>query len=284
VVIIDEDRCIGCGSCAEICHEGCVRLDGGKVLIDHALCSTCAQCVAICPQVALSWDGIRPLPFNTDRLPAPEQLDELFKERRTIRFFSDHKIDRPLLEEIVAYGIYAPTNNYDLQAIIADDEATIRLLDRICTDTAAKIYRLIYKPKLVFGLLSRLTSSLKETDKVKFEHVIARGYTLRKPPAIVFIVGEKWVAHSEASAQFYLYNMMLYAQASGLGCCLWGGGKMLLDRSRAARESLGMQRGEHILGIVVMGYPAVQFANKVEGKTLPIRWNSLADPGARQAA
>jgi nitroreductase len=189
-----------------------------------------------------------------------------------MRFFAADRIDRVLLQEIVSYGIYAPTNNYNLQAIIVDDEESIALLDRICTDTSAKIYRLLYRPKILFGLLSKLTSSLKETDKVKFEHVIARGYTLHKPPAIVFVVGEKWVAHSEASAQYALYNMMLIAQARGIGSCLWGGGKLLLDRSRAAREHLGMQSREHILGIVVLGYPGVQFANKVEGKSLPIRW------------
>jgi NAD-dependent dihydropyrimidine dehydrogenase PreA subunit/nitroreductase len=278
MVIIDENKCIGCGSCVEICHEGCMTLIGSTVAIDHPLCSTCTQCIAICPQQALSWDGVPPVPYDRTRLPAPEQLEELFKERRSMRFFAPDRIDRGLLREIVGYGIYAPTNNYHLQAIVVDDEETIALLDRICTETSARIYRLIYKPKVVFGLLSRLSSSLKETDKVKFEHVIARGYTLHKPPAIVFVVGERWVAHSEASAQYYLYNMMLYAQTKGLGCCLWGGGKMLLNRSKETRKRLGMQRGEHILGIVVLGYPAVQFANKVEGKTLPIRWNG--DAGA----
>ena len=282
MVIVDAGKCIGCGSCVEICHEGCMRLEAGTVAIEHALCSTCTQCIAICPQEALSWDGVRPVPNDKSRLPTPEQLDELFKQRRTMRFFAADRIDRGLLLEIVGYGIYAPTNNYHLQAIIVDDEDTIALLDRICTDTAAKIYRLIYKPKIVFHLLSKLTSSLKETDKVKFEHVIARGYTLHKPPAIVFVVGEKWVAHSEASAQYYLYNMMLYSQAKGLGCCLWGAGKLLLNRSKTARERLGMQRWEHILGIVVLGYPGVQFANKVEGKPLPVRWNS--EPGTRLAA
>ena len=274
MVIVEVGKCVGCGSCVEICHEGCMRLDDGTVAIDHTLCSTCTQCIAICPQEALSWNGMSPVPYDRDHLPTPEQLDELFKERRTMRFFAAQRIDRGLLQEIVSYGIYAPTNNYHLQAIIVDDEETIALLDRICTETAAKIYRLIYRPKIVFNLLRRLTTSLKETDRVKFEHVIARGYTLHKPPAIVLVVGEKWVAHSEASAQYYLYNMMLYAQAKGLGSCLWGGGKLLLDRSKVARERLGMQRGEHILGIVVLGYPGVHFANKVKGKTLPIRWGA----------
>jgi nitroreductase len=102
----------------------------------------------------------------------------------------------------------------------------------------------------------------------------SRGYTIRKPAAVVFIVGDKWIAHSEASAQYALYNMILYAQARGIGSCLWGGGKLALDRSKAARERLGLQKREHILGALLLGYPAVTFRNKVEGKTLPIQWNS----------
>ena len=62
-----------------------------------------------------------------------------------------------------------------------------------------------------------------------------------------------------------------------IGCC-----KLLLDRNEEVRERLGMQSGEHILGIVVLGYPAVQFANKVEGKTLPIRWNGQPGRGPGQ--
>jgi NAD-dependent dihydropyrimidine dehydrogenase PreA subunit/nitroreductase len=272
MIVVNEDRCIGCGTCAEICHEGCMAVDNGTVSIRHELCSTCTQCIAVCPQEALSWDGVPAVPYDARRLPAPQQLDELFKERRTIRFFKPDKIDRALLREIVSYGIYAPTNNYNLRAIVVDDSEVIAALDRMCTDFAARIYKLVYKPRIVFNLLSRLTSSLKATDKVKLEHVIARGYTLRQPPAIVFIVGDKWIAHSEASAQYALYNVMLYAQTKGIGSCLWGGGKLFLDRSRPAREHLGLSPREHILGIVVLGYRAVQFVNKVEGKALPIQW------------
>ena len=66
--------------------------------------------------------------------------------------------------------------------------------------------------------------------------------------------------------------MMLYAQVKGIGSCLWGAGKISLDRSKAARERLGLKKHEHILGILLLGYPAVQFANKVKGKALSIQW------------
>ncbi len=88
------------------------------------------------------------------------------------------------------------------------------------------------------------------------------------------MVGDRRIALSEASAQYALYNMILYAQVRGIGSRLKGSGQIVLDRNKSARELLALQRHEHILGTLELGYPAVRFRNKVEGKTLPIRWNT----------
>jgi nitroreductase len=90
---------------------------------------------------------------------------------------------------------------------------------------------------------------------------------------IVCIVGDKRVPLSEVSAQYALYNMILYAQAKGIGSRLKGIGQIIFDRNKSAKECLGLQKHEHILGMLELGYPAVKFRNKVKGKTLPIRWN-----------
>ncbi len=49
---------------------------------------------------------------------------------------------------------------------------------------------------------------------------------------------------------------------------------IVLDRNRDARTRLGLRKREHILGILLLGYPAVKFVNKVEGRTMPIAWVS----------
>jgi hypothetical protein len=67
--------------------------------------------------------------------------------------------------------------------------------------------------------------------------------------------------------------MIFYAQARGIGSCPWGPGKLFYDRSRSVRERLGLQKRDHILGTLLLGYPEVSFSNKVEGKALPIQWN-----------
>ena len=110
MIVVDKDRCIGCGLCVKICHEDCIALVDDLPRINHELCSTCTQCIAMCPQQALSWDHVPPVTYDETRLPSPQQLDELLKERRTIRFFKKDRIDRALLEEIVGYGIYAGRN------------------------------------------------------------------------------------------------------------------------------------------------------------------------------
>lgn len=116
--------------CATVCHNGCVVISGGRARISRALCDRCAQCVAVCPQRALSWDGVPSLPVDEACLPSVEQLDELFKERRSTRFFKGDRIDRSLLHEIVSYGAYAPTNNHDLRVVIVDDRQVIEALER----------------------------------------------------------------------------------------------------------------------------------------------------------
>jgi nitroreductase len=109
---------------------------------------------------------------------------------------------------------------------------------------------------------------------------LARGRTYDTlPAAVVFIAGDRRIGLSEASAQYALYNMILYAQARGIGSRLKGTGPIMLDRSKAAKRLLGLRRKEHILGTLELGYPAVRFHNKVEGKTMSIKWNERRKDG-----
>jgi len=273
MIVVDKDRCSGCGECVRICHESCITLIDDTATISYELCSTCTQCIAICPEQALSWDNVPSVPYDRAQLPSSEQLAELFKERRSIRLFKKDKIDRTLLEEIVGYGICSPTNNYALRAVVVDDEEIIDELEGMILRAVSRIYNTVFKPRIVFNFIRMMTPSLDPKDKAKIEEALERGRTLlSNPAAVVFIVGDRRVALSDASAQYALYNMMLYAQAKGIGTCLRGSGQIFLDRAKAARARLGLQKYEHILGTLLIGYPAVEFRNKVEGKTLNIEW------------
>jgi NAD-dependent dihydropyrimidine dehydrogenase PreA subunit/nitroreductase len=273
MVLIDVEKCNGCGICVKICHQHCLELAGGKARLEPATCSTCTQCIAACPERALSWDGQAPTAFAPELLPAPEQMEELFGERRSVRDFRPEPLPRALLERIVASGALAPTNNYALRAVVTDDPAVIRDLDRTVVRFSAAVYRWFFRPRPVFRLLRRLTPGMTETDKVKIQSVLARGQNFRTfPAAMVFVTGDRRTALSLESAQCALANMYYSAQVLGVASCLFGPGRIVLDRSRCARRRLGLDRNEHILGTLLLGRPAVRFRNRVRGKGLPLRW------------
>lgn len=275
MITLEVEKCSQCGLCADLCHESCIQLTESGPLIDHVVCSTCTQCVAACPNQALSWDGQAPIAFDRKRLPTAEQLDELFKERRSIRRFKRKKIAQPLLEEIVQYGFFAPTHDFNLRVIVVDDDGLINALDQAIVAYCRWIYHLAFQFKVI-GLLAGLLGFSGELIRArpKLEAAVRNGHAFHSmPTAIILVVGGKKTALSEASAQYALANMMYYAQVKGVGTCLWANGPIFIDKNRAARRRLGIQPNERIYGAMYMGYPAVRFSNKVTGKAPAIHWN-----------
>lgn len=52
-IIMDNDKCIGCGKCAKVCWTGATVLQEGKSQCDTTLCKTCGICAQTCPQKAI---------------------------------------------------------------------------------------------------------------------------------------------------------------------------------------------------------------------------------------
>ena len=52
-VTIDEEKCTGCGSCAEVCPVEAIKVSG-KAKVDEDTCIDCGTCVDECPEEAIS--------------------------------------------------------------------------------------------------------------------------------------------------------------------------------------------------------------------------------------
>lgn len=277
MITIDQSSCNLCGLCIRICHEHCIAITDGLLQIDHQYCSTCCQCIAVCPSKVLSWDNHQPTSFDRNQYPAPAQIGELFRERRTCRDFSDKPIDRALLEQIVSIAICSPTHNYNLRIIIIDDPKIIEKVDTIILRFVKQLYYWVHKPQWIKTLVKLVAPSseyeyLKAKPKLEFS--IKRGRALKTvPAAIILVVGEKRVPLSLESAQYALYTMDLYAQTLKLGCRNLVGNQMILNRSKSLRKTLKIKSSEKIFGTIALGYPAVKFTNKITGKQIRMQWN-----------
>ena len=53
-LIIDLEKCTGCGSCVDACPSEALSMDDDKVSVDQDACIDCGACVDECPVAALS--------------------------------------------------------------------------------------------------------------------------------------------------------------------------------------------------------------------------------------
>jgi len=67
LIEIDEDLCVGCGKCADVCYYGVIKLKDDKknpkkknpIIYKKYLCRGCGTCASVCPSKAIKLSGFR---------------------------------------------------------------------------------------------------------------------------------------------------------------------------------------------------------------------------------
>jgi heterodisulfide reductase subunit A len=77
--VVDEEACIGCGLCEEICPYGAPRIEDGKSMIREVLCRGCGSCAAECPKRAITMRhyGDHQVLAQVKALLTPESVKEV---------------------------------------------------------------------------------------------------------------------------------------------------------------------------------------------------------------
>jgi ferredoxin len=67
IIKIDEEKCNGCGLCAQACHEGAIGMVGGKAkLLRDDYCDGLGDCLPVCPTEAITFEEREAAPYDEE--------------------------------------------------------------------------------------------------------------------------------------------------------------------------------------------------------------------------
>ena len=129
-LIIDDDNCIGCGICASVCIRDNIIIVEGVALETGSNCFECGHCMAICKNNAINLklfknQEYRIIDHDFKDIPV-EYVDllRLYKQRRSIRWFKNKKIDKLTFDKLFEGAYYSPSaqNEQDVEFVVLDEK------------------------------------------------------------------------------------------------------------------------------------------------------------------
>ena len=77
IIPIDEEKCNGCGLCADACHEGAIGIVDGKAkLLREDYCDGLGDCLPTCPMNAISFEEREAPAYNEAAVLAAKKAKE----------------------------------------------------------------------------------------------------------------------------------------------------------------------------------------------------------------
>lgn len=237
-VLINKEKCVGCGLCVKDCVAGSLSIKNGKAEKINSACIACGHCEAICPENAVELTGFseESVEFNEQTRLSPDELMAAIKTRRSIRSFKSEPVSDELLNKIIEAGRLAPTGgNSQSTAYIVLDKKLAE-----AEGIAVKMFRgLINTAKPFVSLLKGMN--------------IDDNFFFKKAPIAIVITG------NSVNASLAAQNMAFMAEANGLGVLFSGFFTICANNNPKLRKMLKMQVKEKAVTTLVIGYPAVKY-------------------------
>lgn len=244
-VIIDREKCVGCGECAKDCVAGYLHIENGKADTKDAGCIRCGHCYAVCPAGAISLQGmdgengelVSMTEFDSERLL------QAMKSRRSVRRFRDKPVEKEKLDMILEAGRYCPTasNSQDVAFTVLGSRQNE--LEAICV----KLFR---KGKNLAAPAYPAVKNMEIDDRFFF-----------KGAPLVIVVSAKSTGNANLASSY----MELMAESLGLGVLYSGFFIVCTKLSAKVRNLLKLPKGHSAKTCMVIGYPDVKY-HRIPGR------------------
>ncbi|NLE77816.1 MAG: 4Fe-4S binding protein [Chloroflexi bacterium] len=284
-ITIDRALCTACGLCVATCDPACLAMaTDGPTMVYPERCIACGHCVAVCPTAAFHHQGLpgRPAAADPSAVPSPAALRQLLRLRRSIRRYQPTPLPRPLVEELLQVGCYAPTasNAQNVRFRAVDDPAAIERLSALTVRLFATLATLLGNGlvqaalPLVAGPALAQEARRGLADFRRLAEVRAAGGDpiFHRAPVVLVAHAQKGELFGRDNCLLAMGNVLHEAVARGLGTCLIGYFLVAWNTRPAVRRALGLPRGQRPYAVCTLGYPAVEYPRVPPRQPVPVVW------------
>lgn len=262
MVIINKDKCIGCGTCIEDCVANNIEIQDKKAVIKRG-CVQCGHCVAICPRNAVSipeydMDEVEEYCAESFRIN-PRTVLHHIKFRRSIRRYKEKKIQKYVLEQLLQAGRYTATahNNQNCHFVFVQDELAV-----------LKFGVWQYIEKITSTEEGKASSKLRPYASFlrRWKADPQNDFLFRNAPTVLFITSD-WEMDAGLAAQ----NIETMAVSLGMGTLYNDYLASIVNGCEEMKKWLGIE-GKEIRICMLIGYPEKVYQRTAPRKKANVIW------------
>jgi len=281
---ITKEKCNGCGLCVKVCPYQTIAMEEKKAVIVGQASMHCGHCEAVCPTGAIKVECLSLISPNTDGAPKMyQELVSIMHNRRSCRNYKSKPVNRETLEDLVTCGILAPSGtnsqkwtftivssrsdimtlaksigNFFRQTNKLAKSRTVRLISKIfMDDSLGKYYR---------EHLQTVEEALDNFDKKGIDHLF------HGAPAAIIISTKPNTSTPVEDALMASQNIVLSAEALGLGTCLIGFAVEAMSRDKKINTLVGIPPEEKVHSVIAIGHPSIKYARPAGRKKPLVRY------------
>ncbi len=282
LLAIDQEKCIACGLCAQVCIEEvfeCNEKNRPPRIVDEAKCIRCGHCAAICPAEALKHNDMNMQNFiPVENLSIePEQMERFLGAKRSVRHYRNKEVGKEVIAQLLRVAQLAPSDNnrQEREFIVVTDPHKIAELEKVTVDYYRKLL-LMMNPVMRKISYVFMPHAIRELEKVipDFQGLLRRSQkgepaVFRGAPCIIFIHALKGNVMAKDNCLAAQHYLMLQAQAMGLGTCIIG---YATAAASSLANILSVPKKNQIISAITLGYPRYNFKRTVDRKEKEVMW------------
>ena len=260
-LMIDTKECIGCGQCKSVCIRDNIEIDD-VAYETGSNCFECGHCMAICPTKAVTLKIFKGredkiVDYNPKDLPVSySDMLQFLKQRRSIRWFKNKKIDKDTFNKLLQGAYYSPSaqNEQDVEFVV---------LDNRLNDFMKHVYNIIKVEEEEFFRIKQFGDYIRDNSIKEYHPLLWSGqqliltFSTDKTNAVIANTRLELLAYSLGLGGFYSLFILKADE---------------IDHDKLMEFFPGIDKNKHMYSAFIIGYPKKHFKRTIPHKDINVKF------------